>query len=441
MRRGFLIAALGLGLAAAPSAQARVFVVTGHGWGHGVGMSQWGAEGLAQHGWSYEQILAHYYSNTSLQHVKPSNVRVLLVERRAHITVSSKRPFRVVDARGRSRAVKARGLVFGPKLLGLRPPLRFIPGTAPLALNGAGYRGALVVRRAGSRLNVINELPLERYLRGVVPWEMPWRWRRAALAAQAVAARSYALATLEPGAAWDLVSDTRDQMYGGIRAEKPSTTRAIDATAGQIVTWRGKVALTYYSSTSGGRTESVHDAWGRTLPYLQSVLDPYDAISPHHSWGPWHFSARTLARRLGVPSIASIVERRNGSGRVAEVALRWPGGKRVLDADTVKTALRLPSTWFSLDRLGARRTVPAEKGIAKLPPLPPPGRFIVMLASGPVAAGKLHAPAGARVGRSDDLGTGLRPGYWVVYTGRYATRAEAARVASRHPGALVRALF
>jgi SpoIID/LytB domain protein len=230
-------------------------------------------------------------------------------------------------------------------------------------------------------------------------------------------------------------------MYGGIRAEKPSTTRAIDATAGQIVTWRGKVALTYYSSTSGGRTESVHDAWGRTLPYLQSVLDPYDAISPHHSWGPWHFSARTLARRLGVPSIASIVERRNGSGRVAEVALRWPGGKRVLDADTVKTALRLPSTWFSLDRLGARRTEPAEKGIATPPPLPPPGRFIVMLASGPVAAGKLHAPAGARVGRSDDLGTGLRPGYWVVFTGRYATRAEAARVASRHPGALVRALF
>jgi stage II sporulation protein D len=310
-------------LTVVPAAGARVFVVTGHGWGHGVGMSQWGAEGLAQHDWDYRRILSHYYPGTSLRRVRPSNVRVLIAEGRARVGISSKQPFRVVDARGRSRTLGARRYAVGRRLLGLKPPLRFIPGAAPLALDGAGYRGELVVRRSGTRVNVVNELRLERYLRGVVPWEMPSRWRPAALAAQAVAARTYALATLEPDAAWDLVPDTRDQMYGGIRAEKPSTNRAIGATAGQIVTWRGAPALTYYSSTSGGRTESVHDAWGRTLPYLRSVPDPYDAISPHHSWGPWRFSGSTLARRLGVPSVGTIVERRNGSGRVAQVAVRW----------------------------------------------------------------------------------------------------------------------
>jgi stage II sporulation protein D len=436
MRRGVLLA---LFFAFAPAAQARTFVVTGHGWGHGVGMSQWGAEGLAEHGWSYERILAHYYRDTSLQRVKPSDLRVLLAQNREQVTVSSKQRFRVVDARGRSRTLVARRIVFGPKLLGLRSPLRVVPGAASLALNGVGYRGELILRRSGKRLNVINELPLERYLRGVVPWEMPYRWRPAALAAQAVAARTYALATLDVGGAWDLLPDTRDQMYGGIRAEKPSTNRAIGATAGQIVTWHGKPALTYYSSTSGGRTESVYDAWGRTLPYLQSVLDPYDAISPHHSWGPWRFSGRTLAQRLGVPSVASVVERRNGSGRVAEVAVRWPGGSRVLAADTVKVALRLPSTWFTLERVGARTKQPP--GVSGLQPQSPPGRFIVMLASVPAGEPKPQASAGAHVGRSDDLGSGLRPGYWVVYLGRYATRAEAARAAAGHPGGLVRALF
>jgi stage II sporulation protein D len=420
-----------LALAAIPAASARTFVVTGHGWGHGVGMSQWGAEGLAQHEWDFRRILAHYYQGTTLRRVQPSNVRVLIAEDRARVSISSRQPFRVVDARGKSRVLAPRRHVFGRKLLGLKPPLRFIPGASPLALNGAGYRGELVVRRPGSRLNVVNELRLERYLRGVVPWEMPSRWRPAALAAQAVAARTYALATLEPGAAWDLVADTRDQMYGGIRAEKPSTNRAIGATAGQIVSWRGEPALTYYSSTSGGRTESVHDAWGRTLPYLRSVPDPYDAISPHHSWGPWRFSGKTLARRLGVPSVANIVERRNGSGRVADVAVRWAGGTRTIDADAVKVALRLPSTWFSVELAG--RHAQAQKAAAR-----PPGRFIVLLASVPISDAKPKAPAGARVARSDDLGSGLRPGYWVVYRGRYATRAEAAGVAARIAGALVR---
>jgi hypothetical protein len=134
-----------------------------------------------------------------------------------------------------------------------------------------------------------------------------------------------------------------------------------------------------------------------------------------------------------VPSVANIIERRNGSGRVDVVAVRWPGGTRVIDADTVKVALRLPSTWFSVELAG--RHTQASKA-----PAAPPGRFIVLLESVPVTDARPKAPPGSRVARSDDLGSGLRPGYWVVYRGRYGTRAEAEAVAARLPGALVRAL-
>jgi len=294
--------------------------------------------------------------------------------------------------------------------------LSFVAGAAPLALNGARYRGELVVRRTGQTLAVANALRLEQYLRGVVPWEMPWHWQPAALRAQAIAARTYALATRNPGSSFDLYADTRDQMYGGVRAEKSSTNRAVAATGGEIVTWRGQPARTYYSSTSGGRTESGRDAWGYSRPYLASVADPYDAISPHHDWGPWRFSARKLARRLGVPSVGDVIERWNASGRVAAVAFRWHGGARVVDGGAVQTALKLPSTWFTIRVASAHaRHEPSWAG-----------RYIVVLASVPLADGRPH---GRRVARSDAL-PGLRPGYWVVFRGPYAIRSQAERHAA-----------
>ncbi len=399
------------------------FVVSGHGWGHGVGMSQWGAEGLALHNWGYRRILAHYYPGTSLGNERGVTVRVLLADGQRKITISSRSPFRLVDGRGHWHDLGRRHIVLTRRLLHFLPPLVFVPSTAPLALNGSGYRGDLVVRRNSGTLRVVNVLPLEQYLRGVVPWEMPSRWRQAALRAQAVAARTYALATRNPGATFDLYADTRDQMYGGIRAEKPSTNWAVGATSGRVVTWDGAPALTYYSSTSGGRTESASDAWGGSLPYLRSVADPYDSISPHHSWGPRRFSGRTLARRLGVPSIADVIERWNSSGRVAAVALRWHGGARVIDGDAFRSALRLPSTWFTI-RLAGRHM--RADGHTHAQGYTWAGRYIVLLASVPLADGRPH---GGRVARSNTL-PGLRPGYWVVFRGPYATRDEAAQHAA-----------
>ncbi len=133
---------------------------------------------------------------------------------------------------------------------------------------------------------MINRVGLEDYLRGVVPYEMPASWPDDALRAQAVAARSYALASGIEGDGYSLYDDTRSQVYGGVVAEEAATTKAVAKTKAKVVTYKGKVAQTFFYSTSGGRTESSQYGFGggESRPYLKSVDDPFDDISPYHDW-------------------------------------------------------------------------------------------------------------------------------------------------------------
>jgi stage II sporulation protein D len=136
--------------------------------------------------------------------------------------------------------------------------------------------------------DLVNVVGLDDYLLGVVPREMPASWgddSLAALVAQAVAARSYALATLKPTANYDLFDDDRSQVYGGVAAEDPRTTRAVQSTRGTVLTYDGAVITAFFFSTSGGRTEDVQNVFrSGPRPYLVSVPDPYDRISPYHDW-------------------------------------------------------------------------------------------------------------------------------------------------------------
>ena len=165
-------------------------------------------------------------------------------------------------------------------------PLTFVAGKGgPLTLRRR-YRGKIQVDLVDGKLRAIDVVGLEQYLYGVVPSEMPSTWAPEALKAQAVAARSYALATRQIAAPFDVYSDTRSQMYLGVSHESPAATAAVDLTKGQVLFYGGTVATTFFSSTSGGKTESSLDWSGTALPYLVSVPDPYDDISPYHNWGP-----------------------------------------------------------------------------------------------------------------------------------------------------------
>jgi stage II sporulation protein D len=334
------------------SSASAAIVLNGHGWGHGLGMSQWGAYGYAKHGWTYDRILAHYYTGTTLGPAPVRAVRVLLAEGKKPVVLSSTTPWRVTDATGVKRQLAPGKLALGPGLkvagMTLASPLAFAAGTTPLLVGGKPYRGRVVVTSDGKKLQAVNTLGLEAYLKGVVASEMPSAWSPEALKAQAVAARSYALATLAPGRDYDLYSDTRSQVYGGITAESPASSQAVDDTAGEVVLYGGKVATTYFFSTSGGRTVSAADATGRAVPYLVSVADPYDGASPYHNWGPVLIDAAKAAKQLKVPGPLLDLRTTPGpSGRVQRASLVGPLGETTVPGTTLRTALGLRSTWFS----------------------------------------------------------------------------------------------
>jgi SpoIID/LytB domain protein len=348
------------------------FVVSGRGWGHGVGLSQWGAYGFAREGASFDEILAHYYQGTTLGPAPVSRVRVLLAAARKRVTVSSVGAFRVRDGAGATHTVAAGPHTFGPGLRlkvdgaqqarALPGPLLFLPGASPLRFDRP-YRGQLLVSVVNGSLRVVNHVGLELYLYGVVPSEMPYTWLPEALKAQAVAARTYALAVRKTGSDFDLFPDVRSQVYRGIVGEKPSTTAAVQATAGQIVLYDGQIAKTYFFSTSGGRTATVTDVWPSSdpVPYLVSVDDPYDSASPHHQWGPFTVKPGRIARALRVPGrLLDVRMSLNASSRVRTVTAVGTGGEATATGSDVRRALGLRSTWFRIGMLSlAPPTAPA----------------------------------------------------------------------------------
>jgi SpoIID/LytB domain protein len=354
---GLCPAAVNAQLDAKAAAGAATFVVTGHGWGHGVGMSQYGAYGYAQKGVGYAKIVLHYFPGTELGQAPASKVRVLLTSGVATLPIGSASDFRVRDATGAVHDVAAGKYTLTPALKlkvdgettarALPGPLLFQPGTSPLQLKHL-YRGSVQLDVVSGKLRAIDFVGLEQYLYGVVPSEMPFTWAPEALKAQAVVARSYALATRRSGA-FDLYPDTRSQVYLGIEHEKPSTNAAVDATAGQVVLYQGEVAKTFFFSTSGGRTASAEDVWGEAVPYLVSVPDPYDSISPHHTWGPVAYTGAALAKRLKMKGrVVDVQTELNSSGRIKQLTVVGTQSTVEMPGASVRQRLGVQSTWFTV---------------------------------------------------------------------------------------------
>lgn len=360
---------------AAPAQPSLTFAVKGRGWGHGIGMSQYGAQGFAQHGRTYREILSHYYPGTTFDTRSSTMMKVLLSPGRSSLRIGSDAAFTPQGpganlAAGTWRATATAGgklkLVMGGSTRMFAGSKTFAPGGDFLELNGAPYRGKITLRVSGSRVWALNVLSIDNYVRGVIAREMPSSWEQPALRAQAVAARSYALAgggkCSFPGSGAVFCPDTRDQVYGGVSAETPPTNDAVAGTAGEVLVSNGAVASTFFFSTSGGKTASVSDEWGSNqsdFPYLKSVSDPFDSISPHHQWGPtdaeddcpnagrdcvWRGSA--MRRALGLSALNDLNVSRNSSSRVSEVHVN-PGPVDFTGAQ-FRSTLGLRSTWFTI---------------------------------------------------------------------------------------------
>jgi stage II sporulation protein D len=339
------------------------FYIRGGGDGHGIGMSQYGAYGYALHGASYQSILAHYYQGTTLGSTDPrQTVRVLLTVGPASFSgAGSVAGSHTRLAPGTTYTVKAAGArltlatAAGKKVGTFAAPLT-VSGSGPLTLGGHGaYRGSLQFSlAAGGGVQTVNAVALDDYVRGVVAAEMPASWATAAVEAQAVAARTYAITTTVDGNGYDLYPDTRSQMYGGVSAETPATNAAVTATSGQVVTYDGKPVVTYFFASSGGHTESIQNVWAGATPepWLVGVPDPYDAVgqNPYHSWGS-QMSLAAAARKLGrlvKGSLLGISVTRHGvSPRIVQAQVVGTRGTSTVTGAQLQSIFGLSDTWAS----------------------------------------------------------------------------------------------
>jgi stage II sporulation protein D len=341
----------------APAVAPGTLLIRGGGDGHGVGMSQYGAEGYALHGFSDRAILAHYYQGTALGHTNPSRpIRVLLADGRAAFSgASAAGAVRLSPAR--TYAVTASGVgvrittAAGRAVAAVAGRLT-VTGPGPLQTAGARYRGALQFSADGTGgVRTVDVVGLDDYVRGVVAAEMPSSWSPAALETQAIAARTYAITTTVGGAGFDLYDDTRSQMYGGVAAETAPTSAAVAATSGQIVTYRGRPAVSYFFASSGGHTESIQNVWPGSAPepWLRGVPDPYDGAAgdPYHRWQVT-MSVASATSKLG--SLVDgrlrriVVTRRGVSPRVIEARVVGTRGTRTVTGGQLQQAFGLLST-------------------------------------------------------------------------------------------------
>ncbi len=366
----------------------------GHGWGHGVGLCQWGARGRALAGQSAEQIISAYYQGSTIQKaVAPETIiRVLLDTGRQveageapritarggqwQVAISGASPIQAPPDAYLELSRSDSGLRFAVKTAGgstlgdgaLAAPLvlrpleggtRFTIGYKP-AGEVAGrpgtyydtYRGELVLLPTESGIDTINRLSLEDYLRGVVPAEMPASWPAEALKAQTLASRTYAVwqARSRAGERYDVDDTTRYQVYLGANAERDNVNQLIDATAGQVVMYNGRIAQTYFFSTCAGWTENNEDVWtsGQPLPYLRGIHDvdgngrPYDADAPRFSWTTGALTATQLESILNTDPATAIghllsldLTRRTPSGRLIQITATGTAGSKTVAATTL----------------------------------------------------------------------------------------------------------
>jgi len=358
----------------------------GRGYGHGVGMSQYGARGRALAGQAAPAILAHYYAGTTLGTRSPATiVRVLVLQ---GFAAAAAKPAMIIG-RGGTWSIAGIATTFPANAT-----LRLVP-TAPGAttwtltvvssLGAVLYQGTvstvLVVRPAAAStllqvaskattsnvyrgylrirltttVTVINHVGVDAYLRGVVPVEMPASWPVEALKAQAIAARSYALRHIHPTTGtWDLYDDTRSQLYRGQRAERPTTDAAITATSGVVLLSGTYLVNALYHSADGGWTENNENVFvsaagtivAGAVSYLRGSSDrapdgtSYDAASPYATWKTATYTADALGAilardpRTNVGTLTALnLSRRGVSGRLISVTVVGSLGSKTVSGN------------------------------------------------------------------------------------------------------------
>jgi SpoIID/LytB domain protein len=370
-----LLAATAAPAAAAERTQRRApstVSFTGTGWGHGVGLSQYGARNRATAGQGWRAIVQHYYPGTRWG-TAGGSVRIRLDADTSKDVLVLPTTGLKVQRVGAAKKWKLPARIHGRKVVrwrivpkGTRSVVqskvrtwrswRVVKGSAQFTAGGrpmtlvtphgrAAYRG--VLRSVAHR--TVNVVPFETYLRGVVPREVPASWPANAVRAQSVAARTYAAFERRDhrGSYYDLCDTASCQVYGGYGAENARSNAAVKATAHTIVTYGGRPAFTQFSASNGGYSVAG------SFPYLRAAADPYDRGVPGDPWRK-RFGAAAITRNWqGMGNLVSIkVVDRDGTsahpGHVRTVRVQGSNFTRVVSAATLGSWLGLRSTMFRI---------------------------------------------------------------------------------------------
>lgn len=261
-------------------------------------------------------------------------------------------------------------------------------GKGFILVNKRPYRGSFTLRNEQGNLVVINHLYLDDYIRGTIKMEINPHWPEEAVKAQIITARTYAVKNLsrhrEQG--YDFCASSHCQFYGGVNAEDPITNKLIDSIKGFILTYQNQPAGVCFHSESGGCTDSAFNVWGKNVPYLVSVLSPWENDSPHAQWEV-EISSEELTQALQQAgfiqgSIVDVqVQPNSGKQRVSEFLIQTTLKKYRIPASKVREALgydRLPSTFFEM--------TPINKTMIPAKPTPKPQ--VTLFPSPPVTAAK-----------------------------------------------------
>lgn len=382
------------------------FTFSGGGWGHGIGMSQYGAKGYANKGWTYDRILKHFYQGTRIETKPTVTVRVNLDKNKSarvewRIQAGTDTTLTVTQLSDRSVFVALRELVAGTPatywittsasdtrlhrddngrpgtiiqtfdgrcFVSSSSPIRIVGKSGPFDHVGVRWRGRLhFVPDTATTSDCVNYVNIEDYLKGVVPRESPSSWPAEALKAQAVAARSYAYDdAVNKRVLWCTIWS---QVYNGhsrpgYNHEPATTTSAIAATRGKLV-WYGtetKPVKTFFFSSSGGHTANIEDVWlsSTPKPYYKGVTDDDAAGNPYYRWTASPLTATSLSGKVrsrvgtsfSAPAphvINNITLERAASGYTRYANISWTNGRTYrIKGDTLRSVLRLNSTKFSV---------------------------------------------------------------------------------------------
>ncbi|MBU4186420.1 MAG: SpoIID/LytB domain-containing protein [Proteobacteria bacterium] len=228
-------------------------------------------------------------------HIADTTIRVLIKERAEKITVNSEKNITVSGSFSGKRVYYGSGPVTFTKkencivVNGRKSNselCRVESDGTTVTLDSRRCRGFFTISTDSEGLCAINHIPVEEYLYGVVPKEMPYNWAKEALMAQAVAARTYALYIKDKSADkhYDVEATTASQVYGGYDVETPESNLAVDETRGQVITYDGRLIVAYFHSNSGGHTEDSKNVWTADLPYLKGISDSFSANIPNGEW-------------------------------------------------------------------------------------------------------------------------------------------------------------